>query len=447
LIRAVRPARRRLAWGSAVATLALLPSAGLPAAAQAKWGAPFEFAKPGTLDVVLPTLAVSGSGAAAAAFGIQDVDTPGVSQGYVALRPAHGAAGGVDGVPIQIPGAQEILAATYDGGALELLTGAGPATQTCCNSAQAVQVSAEGAVARGRTLVSGLAGATQGQLLTLKGGAMVAAVATARGVWVLQSAKANRFGAQHLLTRRGQMPQALDAAWLGGESTIVAWTAAPGVAGQAAPRSISYALGAKTHAPRGVKTAVTVPAGHRIDELGVAARQGGAAAAWVESWYDKGNTYHSIVRAMDIAPHAMVRNLSPANRLASGLSFAGDVGGDEAVAWESCTLQAACQTQVAGRGAGGSFGPARTLGALDASQKPSLAVGAHGQVLVGWVRGGKPVAATAASAAGRFGAPVILSSTTFALDLTVGLGSGGAGMAAWTQGTLNPSVVGAADSG
>ncbi len=429
-----------------MAVLALLPSAGLPAVAQAKWGAPFQFAPPGTLDVVPSVLAISGSGAAAAAFGIQDVDTPGISEGYVSLRPAHGGAGG-DRVPIAVPGSSQILAATYDGGSLEMLTGTARSDQTCCSSAQAVRVSAGGAVGRARTLVGGLAGATQGRLLTLKNGAMVAAVATERGVWVVQSAKSNRFGAQHLLTRGGQMPEALDAAWLGAQSTIVAWTAATGVAGQAAPRSISYALGSKTRAPHGVKTAVTVPAGHRIDELALAARNGGATAAWVESWFDKSNSYHSIVRAMDIAPHAMVRDLSPANRLASGLSFAGDVAGDQEVAWQSCTAQAACQAQADGRGAKGSFGPVRALGSIDASQEPAAAVGPHGQVLVGWVRGGKPVASGATSAGGRFGAPATLSSTTFALDLTVAFGSGGAGLAAWTQGTLNPSVVGAAYSG
>ena len=191
---------------------------------------------------------------------------------------------------------------------------------------------------------------------------------------------------------------------------------------QVAPRSISYALGSKTGAPHGVKTAVTVPAGHRIDELAVAPRGGGATAAWVESWFDKGSTYHSIVRAMDIAPHAMVRDLSPAGRLASGLSFAGDVAGDQVIAWQSCTAQAACQAQADGRGATGSFGAVRTLGAIDPSQEPAAAVGAHGQVLVGWVGAGKPVAATAASAGGRFGAPATLSSTTFALDLTVAFG-------------------------
>jgi hypothetical protein len=429
--------------GFAAATLALLPSAGLPAVAQARWSAPFEFAKPGTLDVVAPVLAVSGSGAAAAGFGLSDVDTPGVSQAYVTLRGAHGAPGD----PIAVPGAQQVLDAAYDGGSLELLTGTAPSDQTCCSSAQAVQVSG-GRAARARTLVGGLTGATQGRLVTLKNGSMLAAVATERGVWVAQSAKANRFGAQHLLTRGGQMPETLSAAWLGAENTIVAWTTANGIAGVAAPRSITYATGSRTRAPHSVKTAVTVRAGHRVDELGVAARHGGGAtAAWIESWFDAKGGYHSRVRAMDIAPHAAVRDLSPANRLASGLSFAGDVGGDQAMAWESCTAQGACQTQVAGRSAKGQYGSPRTLGAIDASQEPALAVGSQGQVVVGWVRGGKPVAATAAGPARPFGAPVTLSSTTFALDLTVGFGSGRQALAAWTQGTLNPSVVGAAYSG
>ncbi len=440
----VRPTRRLLGLGFAAAALALLPSAAITAVAQAKWGAPFQFAPPGTLDVVSPQLAIAGSGSTAATFGIQDVDTPGVSQGYVTLRPAHGAAG----QPIAVSGASQVLDAVYDGGSLELLTGTAPAGKTCCSSAQAVQVSAGGRVARARTLVGGLAGATQGRLLTLANGSMLAAVATERGVWVVQSAKSNRFGGQHLLTRGGQMPETLAAAWLGAESTIVAWAGASGVAGAAAPRTISYALGAKTHAPKGVKTAVTVPAGHRIDELGVAARQsGGATAAWIESWYDKSGGYHSRVRATDVAARATVRDLSADGRLASGLSFAGDPAGDQEITWESCTFQDACQVQADGRSAKGSFGPVRTLGAIDPSQEPALAVGAHGRVLVGWVRGGKPVAATAPSAGGRFGGTSTLSSTTFALDLTVALGSGSAGMAAWSQGTLNPSVVGAAYTG
>ena len=430
--------------GLAAVVLAWLPSVGLPVAAQARWTAPFQFAAPATLDVVPPVLAVSASGSAAAAFGLRDVDTPGSSQAYVTLRPPHGAAG----KPIAVPGAQQVLAAAYGGSSLELLMGAAPASAVCCSSAQAVQVSPGGRVGHARTLVAGLAGATQGQLLTLKNGQMLAVVATERGVWVAQSARANRFAGPHLLTRGGQMPETLAAAWLGGENTIVAWTTANGIAGVAAPRAISYATGSRTRAPHNPKSAVTVRAGHRIDELGVAGRRGGGAtAAWIESWYDAKGGYHSRVRAMDITPHAVVRDLSPANRLASGLSFAGDVKGDQAIGWESCTAQDACQTQIAGRPATGQYGTARTLGAIDPSQEPALAVGSHGQVLVGWVRGGKPVAATAAGTGRRFGAPVTLSSTTFALDLTVSFGPGRQGLAAWTQGTLNPSVVGSAYSG
>ncbi|MFL5861850.1 MAG: hypothetical protein ACJ780_13895 [Solirubrobacteraceae bacterium] len=430
--------------GLAAATLALLPSVALPAAAQARWTAPFQFAKPGVLDVVPPVVAVSASGASAAAFGLQDVDSPGSSQAYVTLRGAHAGAP----APILIPGAQQILAAAYVGGGWELLTGAASATDTCCSTVQAVQVTGGGRVAGAHSLVGGLGGATQGRLLTLKNGQVLAAVATERGVWVVQSSRPGRFAAPHRLTRGGQMPETLAAAWLGAENTIVAWTTANGIAGVAAPRSITYAVGSRTRAPHRVKTAVTVRPGHRIDELGVAARAGGGAtAAWIESWYDDRRAYHSRVRAMDVAPHAAVRYLSPANRLASGLDVAGDVDGDQAVAWRSCTPQAACQSQVATRPANAPYGAPRTLGLIDPSQAPALAVGSRAQVLVGWVRGGRPVAATAAGVGRTFGRPVTLSRTTFALDLTVGYGPGRRAVVAWTQGTLNPSVVGAAYTG
>ena len=426
------------------AAMALAVLVGLPALAQAKWGAPFEFVAPGTLDVLAPQVAFSPAGAAAAAFGIQDVDDPGSSQGYLALRSTAGTVGSAT----SIAGASQILSLAYDGRAVELLTGTAPAGQTCCSSAQAVQVSAGGAPARPRTLVGGLAGPTVGRLLTLADGQMLAVVATERGVWVVQSPRSNRFGAQHLLTSAGKMPTALAAAWLGGEKTVVAWTAGTGMAGTAQPRTISYAEGSRTSAPHAVQTAVTVAAGHRIDELGVAPRAGGATVAWVESWYDRGGAYHSQVQAADIAPHAVTRALSPADRLASGLTFAGDVAGDQALSWESCTTADACVAQVAAREAGMTgFGPVHTLGAVDADEPPALAVGSRGQILAAWIRGGQPFAAAQATPGRSVGAAAKLSSTTFASDITVSVGPHGQALAAWTQGTLNPSVVGAANSG
>lgn len=424
----------------AAVALAVALSDAAPAVAQAKWGAPFQLTAPGTLDLLAPQLAISSRGDAAAAFGIQDVDTPGTSRAYLTVRSA---AGGV-GQPTVIAGASQILALAYDGRALELLTGTSPTGQTCCSSAQATELSAGAGAAAPHTLVAGLAGATQGRLLALADGRLLAAVATERGVWVVQSSKGSHFGSQHLLTGAGQMPESLAAAWLGADNTVVGWTAATGLAGAADPRSIYVSGGTRAGAGRHVAVAVTVPAGHRIDELGLAPHAGGATAAWIESWYDRGGGYHSQVEAMDLAPHAAVRTLSPAGRLASGLTLSGDLGGDQAAAWESCTLAGDCAAQVATRAARGAFGAARTLGPVDPSEAPALSVGSRGQAIAGWIRGGRPIAAVKPGPGREFGSPATLSPSTYAYDITVGSGPGRQGMAAWSQGTLNPSVVAAA---
>ena len=439
----MRPSRDRLGALFAAAVLAAALSGGVPAAAQARWGRPFQLAAPGTLDVLAPQLVFSPAGAAAAAFGVQDVDTPGTAQALLTLRPA----GGTAGSPKPVVGAGQILAMAYDGRALELLTGSSPANQVCCSSAQAIQVSPSGSQGRPRTLVGGLAGATLGQLLTLADGQMLAAVATERGVWVVQSPKSNRFAGQHLLTGGGQMPESLAAAWLGGERTIVTWTAATGTAGAAEPRHIYYAEGSRTSAPRQVRTAITVAGGHRIDELGVARSAGGPTVAWIESWYDTHGAYHSQVRAADIGPHSVIRTVSAANRLASGLMFGGDTAGDQALSWQSCTTENVCTAQVSTRAAKQTFSAPRTLGASDAPEEPALSVGPAGQALVAWIRGGRPVASVQPGPGRGFGAPTQLSSTTYAADITVSYGPRHTAQAAWSQGTLNPSVVGAAYTG
>jgi hypothetical protein len=408
-----------------------------PSASAAGWGKAFEFTKPGTLDLSPTRLALSSGGAAAAGFTVQAVDTPGQSQAYVGVRTA----GGRLSAPRQIGSAQQTLALAYDGSALELVIGTGRAGGTCCTSAQAVQMTAGGAVQRARTLVGGLAGSTEARLLTLGNGAMLAAVATERGVWVAQSSHSNRFGAQQRLTARRQMPQAMSAAWLGGQSTVVVWTAALGPTTPA--RSIYYALGTKSGAPRRVRTLLAVPAGHRIDELAVARRGSGATAAWVESWHDRRGAFHSLVRAADMAAKPGIRTLSAADVPASGVDLASDAAGDQAITFKTCRQNGSCTTHAAVRGASKSFGRTTSFGALDPSETPATAVGPRGQVLVGWVRGGQPMAAAGAAGSGRFGTARPLSSTLFAYDLTVAFGPGRDALAAWSQGTLNPSVVGA----
>lgn len=191
---------------------------------------------------------------------------------------------------------------------------------------------------------------------------------------------------------------------------------------------------------------MTVPRGHRIDEIGVARRGGQATVAWVESWFDRRGAYHSVARAQDIAPHAQPRTLSEPNRLASGLTFAGDAAGDQAVSWESCTLNDACRTDAAFRGRQGVFGRTQALGPTDADQAPALAVGSDGRAIIAWIRRGDPVAAVQPGPGRRFGRPGVLSRAGYALNITLAAGRRSA-VAAWSQGTLHPSVVGAAFSG
>jgi hypothetical protein len=425
--------RGRVALTGVALLMTALLSVGV-ASARAAWGTPFELTTPGTLDYLGPQLTFSPQGAAAAAFQVTDVDTPGPGQAYLVTR----SPGGKVGMVRPVAGASRVLSMAYAGGRLELLVGSSAKNQDCCSAAAAVGVSARGAAGKAQTLVGGLTGATRGQLVMLAGGQMMAAVATERGVWVAQSTKGDRFGAQHLVSDKGQEPVSMSAAWLGGQSSIVAWTAGRGVIGAIAPRGIDYATGSRRQAPHHAQLALTLPAGHRIDELAVARRAGGATLAWIESWYDKKGGYHSRVEAADLAKKPHIRVLSPDNRLASGLVFDDDPAGDQGATWESCATSGACTVQAAGRPAKGSFGAAKTLGAIDSYQSPSLTVSPKGQVVIGWVRGGHPVASVG------FGSPSVLSSTTFATDSTVAFGPKNVALAAWIQGTLNPSVVAAA---
>jgi hypothetical protein len=74
-------------------------------------------------------------------------------------------------------------------------------------------------------------------------------------------------------------------------------------------------------------------------------------------------------------------------------------------------------------------------------------VGPRGQVIAGWVRGGQPVACAGSARQRSLGTVQALSSSPYAYDLTVAYGPGRTALAAWSQGTLNPSLVGAAYTG
>ena len=426
-----RPARLSVAFLLALGVTLL---AAAPALA-AGWGKPFQFQKPGTLDATAPQLAFAPGGASTAAFGTLQVDVPGSAQAQYATRTAGGRVGSVR----NLPGARRVLALTYDGSQPELLAGTSGKGQDCCSAVEAVRVGAGGAPQRPHKIVGGLTGFTQGALLTLAGGRMLAAIATERGVWVSQSAKADQFGAQHRISSNGQVPVSMDAAWLGKDSSVVAWSAGSGnVTGATIARQIIIAEGSSAGAPKSTHVAITVPSGHRIDQLSVARSGNGATLAWIESWYDSRGAYHSRVEAADVGPHPSVRALSPDGRIASGLTLVSDAAGDQGATWESCTTAGSCTVQGAGRAAGGSFSGARTLGSIDPTQQPSLAISPSGQLIVGWEQGGHPMASVG------FGKPQVLSSTTYAYAVAVAYGPKRVALATWDQGTLNPSVVAAA---
>jgi hypothetical protein len=424
--------------------LAVVALAASAPAAQAGWGRPFELTTPGSLDLIGAQLAFAPSGASAAAYGVEDVDTPGDSQAFVTPRSPSGAVG----APKPIGSAKQVLALSFDGSALQLLTGVSPSALACCSSVQAVRLTAGGTLQPPRTLVGGLTGPTAAQLLTLGNGGMLAAVATERGLWVLQAAHGNRFGSQHRLSGANQIPQSMSAAWQGGRSSIVAWTSARGPAGTADPRTIYYAVGSSRGAPRRVRKLLTVASSHRIDELGVARRRAGATAAWVESWYDKKASFHSVVRAADVGADPGIRDLSPAGQLATAVTISADAAGDQAVAWKTCRANGSCTAQAAVRGARSTFAGHSSFAGIDPGDEPAAAVGPRGQAIVAWVRSGQPTAAVGSAHNRRFGAATTLSKTAqFAANLAVAFGPRRQALAVWSQGTLNPSVVGAAYTG
>jgi hypothetical protein len=267
-------------------------------------------------------------------------------------------------------------------------------------------------------------------------------VATERGVWVVQAGHGDHFGAQHRLSSAKQIPQAMAAAGLGGQSTIVTWTAARGPTGAANPRTIYYARGSRSGPPRKARTLLTVPGGHRIEELGTARRGSGATVAWVESWNDRRGNFHSVVRAADVASHPRIRTVSAANQTAAGLDIGAGSGGDQAISFTVCRGNGSCSVSAAVRGPHATFSSSRGFGLLDPGQIPAAAVGPRGQVIVAWIRSGRPVAAVGSARSRRFGATRTLSTRAqFSADLVLAFGPGRQALAAWSQGTLNPSLV------
>jgi hypothetical protein len=423
----VTPNLRLGTLATAAAAITLM----LPAHAAAAWGPAIALAAPQSRDVVPTQVAFASGGEAAVGFGEQDPENAADSSAFVALRSPAGRFA----TARQVPHAQQVLGLAFARSTLELLAGSAPGGRACCATVRAV---GSPSFSAGRTLVSGLTGITDGQLASLRNGALLAAIATDRGVWVAQSGIDGRFHGRAGALSFAGAPTDLAVAPLGSGGGAVAWTTAAG-RGETWARRIVVASGSSSHAPSRPRAIVSVPQGHSIDELALAPGSRTATLAWVESWYDAVGRFRSVVRIRDLGRDARTLTLSSEFELAAGITFAGSRAGGQVLSWESCSGTGACFTTAALRDAGHSFGQPQDLGAVDPSEAPAAAIESDGTALVAWTSGGRVLAVTD-SRSGAFNARTTVSTTTDGANLTVAAGPHREALAAWTEGAAAPAV-------
>jgi hypothetical protein len=408
----------------------------LASPAGAGWTRPAEIAAPSAIDVLGTQTATSAGDAAAVSFNEVNVDAQATAGGFVAFASPHGGFGPARAVP----GAQEVLAIAYSGPALDLLTAAGPPGQPCCSTAQVIR--------RGvpQTLVRGVGGGATGQLVPLANGRMLAVIAGPQRLWVTEAPRAGGFGAVRGLTRPGVAPAALAATGTPGGGASLAWT-------QGSGSSVIGASAGPGATPSRPRVLLTRPVGHTIDGVQLVSGPSGLTLAWTESFTDAAGVYHARAYAADLTGAERIRALSGASEVVSGLTLAGDGGGDEVAAWDACPAGSdACVVQSAvrlhaparsrhrgGRSPSRWFGPARSLGAIDAGQSPEATMAPDRASLLGWITGGRVVLAGMLPSATGFGAAVPMSGG-LAANLALGFGSTGEAVATWTQGTFSTSV-------
>lgn len=428
----------RRAVVSGAAALALTAPA--PATALS-WGSSFRVEAPQSTDVSPVQLAVAPNGTLASAFSLYDEDAPNQSHAFLSLR----SPGGHVERARRIPDAQQALSLVYDGATLDLLTAAGLGSQGCCAQASTQSFSA-GRFGSSHRISRDLAGAADGELDLLPGHRLLATVASDRGVWVDQSAPGARFAAAHRISSASPAPWAMAAAEASGGHTSVGWVQAADRSGENAPEQLVVADGSAASRPGSARQLVSAPAGHELDELALAPRGAGFSVAWIESWFDQLGAYHSEPVVADVSRSVNARPMPVAGEAASGLTLAGAAGA-QVLAFRACDRTGACRVWASYRSPGGRFSAPVRLGAVDPGQPPAAAVGPDGTAVVGWISGGQVFAVTRAPGAGPFSRLHRLSPTHYAADLTLASGpGGGAGpqaVAAWTQGTLGPSVVAA----
>ena len=419
--------------------LALVVALAVAAPAEAGWQAPYRVAGPYSLDVQPMQAAFAAGGQTALGFNVFNEDRALTSQGYAAISGKNGRPGS----PVRVPDTQEVLDLVFDGTDLNLLIGTSPALRPCCSSARLVKI-AGGKPQRSRLIFPRLSGATVGQLVALPGNRLLSSVATAQAVWTELTGNKGRPAPARLLTPKTAAPQTLGATVLRGNRTVLAWTAAAGppAPSTAGPAGIMVADGTATSAPRRAHLAVKMSKGRQVDELALGRGSSSGTVAWIESWNDSAGFLHSEPVVADLGGRVHARTFELPGLIASGLSFATDPSGAQVLAWKACDLGGSCRVETSVKDAGGRFSAPISLGRIDPAATPAAAVSSKGVGLVGWISGGRVLAAARGRRAPRFAPTRVVSPTTSAMDLTLGFGPSGA-LAGWSEGTFTETVMGA----
>jgi hypothetical protein len=409
--------------------------AAAPALAKtADWTGPFTIAAASQQDL-LPAQIALGAGGQAVAFGAFDAELPGSGRALLASAPA----GGKLRAPVAVVGARQVLAVAYLGRELALLVGEGTTARACCERARVLLLRSGRRVAE-HLLASGLDGPSLGSLVVVHG-RLLAALASTDGVWVAQSDRRGGFGPTRRLDRGALEPGSLGAATLDPGHSLLGWSVPASPFGPS-DSEILIARGTGSAPPARPRTAFRAATGDQIDELALAGGGGRGTLAWTES-SAVGATLSQLLVAepgSGVAP----QRLSSAGEQASGVALAGNPRGAAVIAYRACEQSTgACELRAAlRRGPRAAFGAPRTLGSIDPTQFPAVAISATGRALVGFVSGGHPFVVTASS--GRFASARRLSDTAYAADLTVAFApSGSSALAVWTQGGFRESLIAA----
>jgi hypothetical protein len=438
LIAAAAAALVLIAPGAAFARASPVARQGGPGgpAGRLRWRPAFGISRSVFGQLALPQLALGADGQAIASASAAFND-PADSRALLFA----GSPGGRITAPTPIPGVQQVLALAYLGRTLALLVGRSPRGLRCCSTVAVLLRRGRRVLSR-QVLLGHLAGPALGALLAVHG-RLVAAIASAQGVWDDRSARDGRFAPPRRLWGGARAPGALAAAAGASPVTALAFSAPGSPFGP--PDEILTGSAGGGRAPARVRVRITAPSGWEIDELALAGAGGSSTLAWVQGGLDSSGAYRSQVYATRLAARGGARAVSAPTQLASGLSLAQDGAGAAVLAYRACTAAGACALEAAlSPSPRLGFGPPQAIGAIDPTQVPAAAISRRGQALVGYVYAGEPFAVAASPRSQRFGVPHRLARTTDASQITLGFDpTGDAALAVWTQGVHSQALVGA----